>query len=237
MGDRRGADPAFGADHRDDAAERISAGNGIELRNRPDEIENPKWCDEIFTYAACHQIAIENNVVDASYDDDLGPGIAELRQGIEILDERVAIHRRFENDDIRRRRAAVGFDGGERAAHVNLDMRLGHVAVADRLLDDRGDFLELLRRRPGSTRAAPARSYRLFVVIRLVGYSRFRGDIHQLLPTCPMLEPCVPHLVPGSAPRRSWVMARVRMATSFGSSARGPTRSRGSATWAANAVW
>ena len=95
VGDRRGADPAFGADHRDDAAERISAGNGIELGNRPDEIENPEWCDEIFADAARHQIAIENNVVDASRDDDLGPGIAEFRQGIEMLDERVAIHRRI----------------------------------------------------------------------------------------------------------------------------------------------
>ncbi len=66
--------------------------------------------------------------------------------------EIVAIRIRLENDDVRRRRASIGLDGGERATHVDLDVRLLHAAIGDRIVEDLrdlGGLAERLDRNPG----------------------------------------------------------------------------------------
>ena len=58
----------------------------------------------------------------------------------------LAVGGRLEHDHVGRRRAAIGFDRRGGAAHVLLDVGLGHAPVGDRGLDDRRGFRRLAER-------------------------------------------------------------------------------------------
>ena len=140
VSDRRGADAALGADDRDHPPERLRARHAEQLGHRLDEVHDAKRRHQIFADPARDQLAIENDVVELAEDDHLGPGVAKLRQLLELPEQRVAACWSLEHDHVRRRRAPIGFDRGRRAAHVQLDMRLGHSAIGHRGADDGGQI-------------------------------------------------------------------------------------------------
>ena len=73
-------------------------------------------------------------------------GVANLGELIEAGEDVLAAAFGFEHDDVRRRRALIGFDGGGEAAHLDAQMRLGHAPIlAGRL--DRGGGLHGLAER------------------------------------------------------------------------------------------
>ena len=147
MRDGRGADAALGADHSDDAAERLGIGRREQAADRAHDVERGDRRDQIFADAAAHQLAIEQHVVDAADDDDAGAGVADLGQLIEagehVLGRRVL---GFEQIDVRRRRGAIGLGGRGHAAHLDLQMRLAQPPVLARRLHGGGGFDRLAER-------------------------------------------------------------------------------------------
>ena len=100
MGDRRGADAALGAHHRDDAADRLGAGPRNRCEIACDEFDHAERPDQIFAHSARHQLAIEHDVVDLAENDDFGAGVAILRELVELIDQHVAVGGRLEDDDV-----------------------------------------------------------------------------------------------------------------------------------------
>ena len=235
MGDRRSADAALGADHRDDAAERFGPGNAEQVGDGLDEFDRGERRDEIFADAARHQLAVEDDVVDPAEHDDLGARVAEVRQLLELLDQQIAVGGRLEHDDVGRRRAAIGFDRRSGAAHVLLDVGLGHAPVGDRGLDDRRGLRRLAERLDRHARHR----------IDLRDGARPRRRIDRIgclcahdqspVPTWPIGVILVFQLVPGSLPLRTSPIALQPHRDVAGARWRGSAaRSRGSATWAAS---
>ena len=151
-----GADAALGADHRDDAPQRFRVRSVVEMRHVLNEVQHLERRHDIIADAARGQHAIERDVVLVADDDDLGAGVAIFRQVVEIGDQAGAVGDRLDDDEIGRRRAAEGLDGGGDAAHVDLHVRLQHPAVHRRAFD-RSRRRARFRKRPGSKCAAPAR--------------------------------------------------------------------------------
>ena len=102
--------------------------------------------DQIIADAAPHQLAIERDVVHAPDDDDPRAGIADLGELIEAVEDIVAAAFRFEHDDVRRRRALIGFDGRGQAAHLDAQMRLGQAPIFAGRLNGRGGLDRLAER-------------------------------------------------------------------------------------------
>ena len=69
----------------------------------------------------------------------LVPEFAIFRQVVETGDQAGAVGDRLDDDEIGRRRAAEGLDGGGDAAHVDFHVRLQHTAIHRRAFDDLGD--------------------------------------------------------------------------------------------------
>ena len=88
--------------------------------------------DQIFADAAPDQLAIEHDVVEVADHDDPRAGVADLGELIEAVEQFVAAAVRLDDDDVRRRRRPVGLDRRRDAAHLDLQMRLGHAAVLAR---------------------------------------------------------------------------------------------------------
>ena len=77
------------------------------------------------------------------------PASQHRRKLIEAAEDILAAVFGFENDDVRRRRILVGLDGGDQAAHLDAQMRLGHAPILAGRLDSGGSldgFAERLHR-------------------------------------------------------------------------------------------
>ena len=96
--------------------------------------------DQVVADAAPRQFAVEHDVVDAADHDDARAGVADFGELVEPAEDVVAAAFGFEQDDVRRRRAAIGFDRGGDAAHLDLHMRLGQAAVLAGGLHGGGGF-------------------------------------------------------------------------------------------------
>ena len=92
--------------------------------------------------AAAHQFAIQRDVVDAADHDDAGSGIADGGELIEAGQD-VGAALGLQDDHVRRRRGAIGLDGGRHAAHLDLEMGLAEAAVFAGRLHGGGGFHRL----------------------------------------------------------------------------------------------
>ena len=126
---RRGADAALGADHREDAADRLGVRRDEEPAHRAHHVEGSDRRDQVVADATPGQFAIKRHVVDAPDNHDAGTGVADLGEFVERGQDFVGALVGFDDDDVRRRRAAIGLDGGGGAAHLDLDMRLAQPPV------------------------------------------------------------------------------------------------------------
>ena len=156
--DHRRADAALAADEGDRAAERVGAAVDIEIGRSLRISASVDRRDQIFADAAADEFAIEVDVVDMADDDDLGAGVADFGEAVELGIELVARQLRFDDDQIGRGGSLVEFAGRGEAAGMDLDMGAGHAPVRGGLLDDGGEvrrFAESLDRDP---RAPAARS-------------------------------------------------------------------------------
>jgi hypothetical protein len=98
-------------------------------------------------------------------DDHLGALVADLGKAVEVAEEGAPLPLRLDDDHVRRRRMAIGFDGGRAAAHLDLDVRLLHAPVARRGLDRLGDLCGLAERLDGDPRNR--RDHAIWLVARL----------------------------------------------------------------------
>ena len=145
MRDGRRADAALGADDRDDAADGLGFRRREQAANRAHHVDGVDRRDHVVADAAAHQFAIQRDVVDPADHDDAGAGIADGREMIEAGQD-VAAAFGLQHDHVRRRRRAIGFDGGRHAAHLNLEMSLAETAVFAGRLHGRGGFHGLAKR-------------------------------------------------------------------------------------------
>ena len=83
VGDGGGADAAFGADHRDDAADRLGVRRREQSANRAHDVERADRRDQVVADAAPDQLAVEHDVVDAADHDDARAGVADFGELIE----------------------------------------------------------------------------------------------------------------------------------------------------------
>ena len=83
VGDGGGADAALGADHRDDAADRLGVGRGEQPADRAHDVDRADRRDQVVADAAPDQLAIERDVVGPADHDDARAGVAELGKRIE----------------------------------------------------------------------------------------------------------------------------------------------------------
>ena len=167
----RGADAALGADHRDDAADRLGVGRGKQAADRAHDVERADRRDQVVADAAAHQLAIEQHVVVPADHDHAGAGIADFGERIEAGQDVLGARFEFQHDDVRRRRRAIGFGRRRHAAHLDFQMRLAEPAVfAGRLHGGRGfhGFAEGLDRDPRRRRD-------MLVARRQIG--RFGGSV------------------------------------------------------------
>ena len=133
------ADAALGADDGDDPADGLGFRRREQAANRAHHVERVDRRDHVVADAAAHQFAIERDVVDAADHDDAGSGIAHGGELVEAGQDIVAAFG-FQDDHVRRRRGAIGLDGGCHAAHLNLEMGLAEAAVFARRLHGGGGF-------------------------------------------------------------------------------------------------
>ena len=202
--------------------------------DRADEVERADRRDQIVADAAAHQLAVEHDVVEVADRDHARAGVADLGEHIEPVEQFVAAAIRLDDDDVRRRRGAIGLGRGRDAAHLNLEMGLGHAPVFARRLHGGcgvGRGAERLDR--------DARHRRDVLVL----HSRFGGcgawiaafecefDHWPTSLILPLLASG--YCVAVGSPLRYLSMAVVRREASTGVSARGCTRSAGLATCAA----
>ena len=127
--DGRGADAALGADHRDDAADRLGVGRRKQPADRPYDLQHVDRRNQIIADAATHQLAVQHDVVRAPDDNDTRAGVAVIGELIEPGEDVVAAVFQFENDDVRRRRVLIGFDRRREPAHLNAQMRFGQTPI------------------------------------------------------------------------------------------------------------
>jgi hypothetical protein len=172
VSDGRGADAALGADHGDDAANRLCVGRGKQSADRAHHVDGADRGYHVVTDAAPHQLPIERDVVGPPDDDDAGAGVAELGERIQASEDAVAAAVGLQHDHIGRRRAAIGFDRGGDAAHLNLDMGLAETTIFARRLD-RGCRLDGFAK---CLNGHPRRRRDVLFARRRLGRSRFRRD-------------------------------------------------------------
>ena len=90
VGDHRRADAALAADEGDGAAERLRRAVDVEVGDGPDDAHQIDRRDQVLADAAVDQPAVELDVVDVADDDDLGAGVADLGQAVELGVEALA---------------------------------------------------------------------------------------------------------------------------------------------------
>ena len=129
VGDGGGADAALGADDRDDPPDRLGVGRRKQPADRAHHVERADRRDQVVAHTAARELAIEQNVVVAADHDHPRTGVAHLGERIEAAEHVVATAFGLDDDDIGRRRAAVGLDRGGHAAHLNLEMSLRHAPI------------------------------------------------------------------------------------------------------------
>ena len=125
----RCADAAFGADDRDDAADRLGIRRSKQPADRAHDVDRADRRHQIFAHAAPRQLAVEPDVIDAAENEHARAGVADFGQLIEPVQDVVGAGIGFDQDDIRRRRAAIGFRRSGNAAHLDLHMRFPQPAV------------------------------------------------------------------------------------------------------------
>ena len=138
VGDRDGADAALGADHGDDAADRLGVRRRKQPAYRAHHLQRADRRDQIIAHAPAHEFAIQFDVVGAADDDDARGRVAHFGELIEAGQDIFAAALRFQHDDVRRRRAVIRLDRGGETAHLDAQMRLGHTPVLAGRLDGGG---------------------------------------------------------------------------------------------------
>ena len=86
VSDRRCPDSPLGADDRDHPPKGLGALHAEQLGHRLDEVDDAKRRHQIFADPARDKLSIENDVIELAKDDHLGPGVAILRQLLELLE-------------------------------------------------------------------------------------------------------------------------------------------------------
>jgi hypothetical protein len=125
----------------------------VDLRHRADELDDVDRRDDVVADAAPDELAIEDHVVHVADHDHLGTGVTVLGEHIEGVKQLLPLAgRELQHDEVRGRRLAVGLDGGRRAAHLDLEMRLVHAPVDGRRLDGGGDVGGFAERLDGDPR-------------------------------------------------------------------------------------
>jgi hypothetical protein len=137
VGDDRRADPALGADHGENLADRLGVRRVEQSAYRADNVDGRDRRNQIVADAAPDQLAVEHDVVVAANDDDAGARVADIGELVEARQNAVAVIFRFENHDVRGRRCAVGLKRRRDAAHLHAQMRLGETAILGGGLHDR----------------------------------------------------------------------------------------------------
>jgi hypothetical protein len=143
VGNGGSADAAFGADHGDNPTDRLGIRRGEQPANRTHDVDGSDGRDQVVADAAPRQFAIQRDVVDAADHDHARAGVADFSQLIEPGKNFIGAVFRLDEDDVRRRRTAIGLDRGGAAAHLDFDMRLGQPAVLASRLNGRGGFHRL----------------------------------------------------------------------------------------------
>ena len=139
------ADAALGADDGDDAADGLGLRRREQIADRTHHVERVDRRDHVVADAAAHQFAIKRDVVDPADHDDPGSGIADGGELIETGED-IGAAFGFQDDHVRRRRGAIGLDGGRHAAHLDLEMGLAEAAVFARRLHGGSGFHRLAER-------------------------------------------------------------------------------------------
>ena len=152
VGYGRGPYPAFGADHGDDAADRFGVRRGKQPAHCAHDLQRVDRRDQIIADAAAHQLTVQRNVVRPADDDHPRRRIANRRELIKTVQNVVTAAFRFQNNDIRCRRALVRFDGGGQTAHLNAQVRLGQAPVFAGCLDGGGGLYGFAKRLHRNTR-------------------------------------------------------------------------------------
>ena len=91
-----------------------------------------------------------------------------FREQAELRQQFLRLGARFEQHQVRRRRRLVELDGRRDAAHMHLEMGLGHAAVLAGALDGTGHAVGFAERLDGDARDRPH---------RLHGDDVLRGDL------------------------------------------------------------
>jgi hypothetical protein len=128
MRDRGSADAALGADHGDDASDRLGFRRREQVADRAHDVDGGDRGDRVVADAAAHQFAIERDVVDLADHDHAGSGVAHGGELVEAEQDVVAAFG-LQDDHVRGRRRTIRLDGGSHAAHLDLEMRLAKSAV------------------------------------------------------------------------------------------------------------
>ena len=138
MRDGGSADAAFRSDDCNDPADRLGFRGGKQSADRTHYIQRIDGGNDVVADAPAHQFAVKGDVIDTPDHDDAGSGVADGGELIEAGQNIVAAFG-FEDNHIRRRRRAIGFDSRRHASHLNLQMSLAEPAVfAARLHGGRG---------------------------------------------------------------------------------------------------
>ena len=131
-----------------------------------DDVGHRDRRDHIFGNAVADQLAIEPDVVVVADDDDLGAGIAIFGELAERFQQLARLAPRFQDDQVGRRRRLVELDRRRDAAHMDLEMRLGHAPVVAGALDRIGDAFGLAERLDRDARHRPQRLHRSGIAVR-----------------------------------------------------------------------
>ena len=86
VGDRRCSDSALGADDRDHPPKGLGARHAEQLRHRLDKVDDAERRHQIFAHPPRDELSIEKDVVELAKNDHLGPGVAILRQFLQLLE-------------------------------------------------------------------------------------------------------------------------------------------------------
>ena len=135
--------------------DRIGIGIVVKIRNAFHQAHRVDGRDEIFADAAFQQFAIQQNIVIAADDNDLGAGIAALREPVEFRQQRRTAQRGIDDDQVRRRAIDVVRDGSRNTAHVNAHVRLRQATIFGRILQNLGAALVIAERLDRNPRNRP----------------------------------------------------------------------------------
>ncbi len=134
MANRAGADTPFGAHERQDTAERLRRWIVVERRQTLHQLRYAERHDQIFRDAALQQLPVQQHVVDMPDDNDLGAGVTDRGEPVDVHQHRVTLTQRLDNDQVWRRRVSVIMRGGFKSAHLHTHMCLCQAPVLACLL-------------------------------------------------------------------------------------------------------